>query len=997
MQLDPDQQACVDAPLGPVAIVAGPGAGKTRTVVARIAGLVGRGEVAADRILALTHTTKAAGELKDRLATAGVEGVHVSTVHALALKQVRRFAPLLGQREPALVGSTYGLVKEAARTEVGSVDGAVVAELCSEIDWAASRLLTPQEYPSAAARDGRTLSLTAEQVADVMAGYQQLKSRDGVVDFADLLTLAREQLRHDQVRQRVRAAFGAIFVDEYQDIDPLQQSVIDAWLDGRDAICVVGDADQCHPPGTIVTTQAGPVPIEELDPSVHRLRQIDPATGRYRLTRALEHTTAPGPAGFALAGRRYQGPLVTVATTSPAVPARSHAVTPEHLCLARWCPRKLAGGGAIAVYLARQDGSWGLGLAPLDAETGPCIPPPLAPDPASDASWILRVYSDRGQASVALTVIALSYGIPGVVPPDPSPDNSGGYDELVRHSRNAPLIERRARQLLSDLRLSVDLPFRCVQGGSDVAQAAPLVLAAANLVEGWMEVPVDPSPDAPSTADTSTSDPSAADLRPLWSPFRLTHHEYDGEVYSLAVPEHHNYVANGISTHNCIFGFKGADPKFLEDFARRYPTATQVQLVRNYRSSSEVVDWVNKVALHKRTGLVSVSGKSAIHPQATFHDDESAEEAALVRQLRSWQRQGIPWSQMAVLYRYNAIAVRLEAALSAGSVPYTVAGSQRFFERPEIRAVLVPFGQAARQHPDHDGAAVLAAAAAGTGWDPARVPEGAGAARQRHDAVLALLDLVAERYAGMPARTLLGALQERARESHDPGISAVTLATVHASKGLEWDAVWIASAVDGVLPSSYAATPAQLAEERHLFYVAVSRARTHLVVSAAERRHNGMRNRPSPFISLVAPNLAARHQPRRRQGGDSSGRYRRRTSSSSTRLPDRAGSSDSVEMPVVGLPTPASEYRSCAACGNRLVGAPAIRSRRCSGFCLTGEDRAVFDRLLGWRDSEASRRQLAPAELATDKALFAIAVRRDATNVAGLYLSPGDVPTQLLA
>lgn len=409
-----------------------------------------------------------------------------------------------------------------------------------------------------------------------------------------------------------------------------------------------------------------------------------------------------------------------------------------------------------------------------------------------------------------------------------------------------------------------------------------------------------------------------------------------------------------------IFHFKGCDVSFLTGFAERYPGATVVELTANYRSTPQVVEWLNRLASPGRAALHAAGGDGAA-PRIHHASDEAAEERALVDQIRTWARAGVPYDAMAVLYRFRASAARVEETLTAAGIPHHVAGEARFFERPEVRAVLVPFGQAARAEPDADGVELLASCAAETGWDPDRPPEGAGPARQRWEAITALVGAAAERHAGVAAHTLLTELQTRAKASWDLTPGGVTLATVHAAKGLEWDAVWVIGAVEGQMPSAFANTAADLDEERNICFVALSRARTHLVISAAARRHNGWSSKPSRYLDLLTAN-SARPSSRRHAGG-------RRG-----RSDDRAGAS-------MGAP---SQAGGCERCGDRLRSAEARTARRCSGGCLTGATRDRFDALVAWREQVAIDEGIPATRVAGDRALFRAAVRGTTCGVTGL-------------
>jgi DNA helicase-2/ATP-dependent DNA helicase PcrA len=409
--------------------------------------------------------------------------------------------------------------------------------------------------------------------------------------------------------------------------------------------------------------------------------------------------------------------------------------------------------------------------------------------------------------------------------------------------------------------------------------------------------------------------------------------------------------------NQAIYGFKGADPSLLTGFADRWPTATVVSLTANYRSTPQVVDWVNRLAATGTAPLSAADTTAGPAPVVVAASDETSEERALCDQLRRWHRDGVAWNEMAVLYRFRASAARLEAALVAAGVPHHVAGSERFFERPEVRAVLVPFGQAARSTPDADGLALLADAAERTGWDPQNPPPGAGPARQRWEAVTALVTAAAEQHDGLSARWLLSELQQRAKAAHDLTPGGVTLATVHAAKGLEWDAVWVAGAVEGQMPSAFAKSAAELTEERNICFVAMSRARRHLVVSHAARRHNGWTSKPSRYLDrLTTPNAAGRG----RTKGTAS------TSSGAASAPARGG---------------------CERCGERLRSAEARQARRCSRGCADGEVAARYDQLERWRQDVAASEGVAAAKVAADRALFRAAVRGSTAQVTGLTLT----------
>jgi DNA helicase-2/ATP-dependent DNA helicase PcrA len=245
--LDPEQRTAVTAPAGPVCILAGAGTGKTRAITHRIAHRVGRGEIRGQHVLAVTFTARAAAEMRHRLGQLGAQGVQARTFHAAALRQVRYFAPRLfaGREMPELIDSKARFVGQAASRVGLRTDRTVARDLAAEIEWAKSSLVEPGEYVVAAAKATREAPFEPAKVAEVFAEYERLKRSSGGIDFEDMLRAAIWAVEeHDDVAQQVRAQYRQFVVDEYQDVNPLQQRLLSVWLGGRDDITVVGDASQ---------------------------------------------------------------------------------------------------------------------------------------------------------------------------------------------------------------------------------------------------------------------------------------------------------------------------------------------------------------------------------------------------------------------------------------------------------------------------------------------------------------------------------------------------------------------------------------------------------------------------------------------------------------------------------------------------------------------------------------------------------------------------------
>ncbi len=652
--LDPEQRAVATAPSGPLCVLAGAGTGKTRALTHRIAYGVQAGLHPAQSVLAVTFTTRAAGELRGRLRALGVGGVQARTFHAAALRQLRYFWPrVVGGPSPRLTERKVPLLAEAAGRLRLAPGPTGLRDLAAEVEWAKVTRTSPEDYPAAAAAAGRTppMDLDAATMGRVFGGYEIAKRAKDVIDFEDvlLLTVAALEERPD-VAEEVRSAYRHFVVDEYQDVNPLQQRLLELWLGDRTSVCVVGDASQT------------------------------------------------------------------------------------------------------------------------------------------------------------------------------------------------------------------------------------------------------------------------------------------------------------------IYSFTGASSRYLLDFPRRWPGAEVVRLVRDYRSTPQVVDLANRV-LAAATGPTAAARLELVAqrppgPAPTLRGwpDEQAEAAGVAAAIKDLIDAGTSASEVAVLFRINAQSEAYEDALTALGIAYVLRGGERFFERPEVKESVMLLRGAARASGGGDVVAETTDVLAATGWDPAAAPAG-GAARERWESVAALVRLAEDLARTRPGATLadlVTELDERAAAQHVPTVEGVTLASLHAAKGLEWDAVFIVGAVEGMLPLVHAQTAEAIEEERRLLYVGVTRAREHLSVSWGWARNpGGSRSRePSRFLEGL-------HEGRAAVSG--SGRATGRT-----RRSDRSrGRLD----------------KHCQTCGGVLASAAERKRGRCAA-CPPSYDEGLYDGLRAWRLAR-SRADSVPAFVVfTDATLEAIAVRR---------------------
>jgi DNA helicase II / ATP-dependent DNA helicase PcrA len=415
-----------------------------------------------------------------------------------------------------------------------------------------------------------------------------------------------------------------------------------------------------------------------------------------------------------------------------------------------------------------------------------------------------------------------------------------------------------------------------------------------------------------------------------------------------------------------IYSFTGATPRFLLDFSRRFPDAAVVRLERDYRSTPQVVSLANRVIAAARGRMAGsklhLVGQRDPGPEPTFSEypDEVAEANAVARSIKKLIENGTEPAEVAVLYRINAQSEVYEEALTEAGIAFQVRGGEGFFSRQEIRQALVAMQRFAdRDIPEDDLPALVRELLEPLGLT-AEPPAGTKA-RDRWEALTALAELVDEEVAVRPEldlRALVAELRQRADSRHPPVVQGVTLASLHAAKGLEWDAVFLVGLADNTLPISHALAHGPdsepVEEERRLLYVGVTRARVHLGLSWALARTPGGRQgrRPSRFLNGIAPQL---------QNSTGSG-------------PDRSR-------------RPRGPAPRCRVCNAPLSTPPAIMLRRCE-TCPSDLDEELLAELKEWR-LRVSKEMKVPAYVVfTDNTLIAIAESMPADEAA-LVALPG--------
>lgn len=393
-----------------------------------------------------------------------------------------------------------------------------------------------------------------------------------------------------------------------------------------------------------------------------------------------------------------------------------------------------------------------------------------------------------------------------------------------------------------------------------------------------------------------------------------------------------------------IYSFAGADASYLREFPKRHAGTTSIELVRNYRSTPQVVAAANTLLAGSPSAGVELRSQQQAGAPVKYvgHPDEVVEASYVADQVAALQRKGTPPGEIAVLFRINAQSEHFEDALSDRGIPYVVRGAARFFGRPEVREAVVRLRGAARSG-ELSGMPWLEAVRGvlgGMGWSP-EAPTSRGQVRDRWESWQALMTQAEELDAELDTRDdptaltrFVEDLDRRAAEQHAPAADGVTLATFHAAKGLEWDAVFCAGVQDGTVPITYADRDDTVEEERRLLYVGMTRARRDLTVTWAAARNPGQaaRRQPSRFLSPLLPE---------REQATAGGRAR-------------------------------SKVARCRECSQPLGTAAEKKRGRCADHPVR-YDEGLFERLKAWRLERARDDEVPAYVVFTDATLELIA------------------------
>jgi len=745
--LNPTQLDAVTKTEGPLLILAGAGSGKTRVLTHRIAHILDQGLAAPDEILAITFTNKAAQEMKERVALlVGPDSrrMWVSTFHAFCARILRAHAEKLGYKREFTIYDGADQVRLVKRciVELGKDPKRFnPRSFQSQISTAKNRLDGPDDYLRA------TEGYMAENVAEVYDLYQKRLYENNAMDFDDLImqTVALMEL-FPEVRERYQTRFKYIHVDEYQDTNHAQYRLVNVLAAGHRNLCVVGDDDQCLVEGTEISMSDGTTkPIEEITTgdrvmSAYGSGDFRPA----RVTAAAKREQTDGVRITTITGREITS---TPEHTHFAGYKLGH--TPQMYftylmyredigyrigtsCVYTNGRAKLAVGFVQRCRQEHGDAVWVISTHATEVEARaeemvlslrhriPTLP--FVPRKGGsvnglvhDEAHIKRVFSLFDTEDSAMELLAES-GLHPEYPHYQPQSHTGRRRNLVvtlcGDRRGASPMHRismvgrddEGRRALKALGLSV----RPAKNGSvswrfetcykdfgrllelagkirDVMDTNLVFRARFGTTRGWRERNSLPFIPAGSVRAGMVVFDAEGGYDVMESVERVV---LDRPVYDLNIENTHNFVANGIVTHNSVYSWRGADISNILDFERDYPEATVVKLEQNYRSTQTILSAANAVVANnasRKHKELWTAGDEGERIRVFTASDEYAEARFVVSEVEQIVDSGATPREVAVFYRTNAQSRALEDVLVREGVPYQIVGGVRFYERAEIK------------------------------------------------------------------------------------------------------------------------------------------------------------------------------------------------------------------------------------------------------------------------------------------------------------------------
>jgi len=747
--LNPAQREAVTHGDGPLLVLAGAGSGKTRVLTYRIAWLLATGRARPSEVIAITFTNKAAGEMRERVGrlVGGVSAaMWVTTFHSACARILRADAQRLGYKRSFTIydeADSLRMVKRCLAELEHDPKRYVPRAVRAAISSAKNQLVDAADCAEAAERD------FDQVVAEVYALYERRMVEASAMDFDDLLVRTVNLLElFSDVLEKYRRIFRWVLVDEYQDTNRAQYRLLQLLAAEHRNLTVVGDEDQCLEGGTLIRMGDGSTkPIEEVRPGDEVLSCF--GSGDFRPGTVTGAFRSWSPEGIEI--RTEGGRVIRSTPEHMHFAGYKLGLTPQlHVTYLMWKREMGFRVGTTRVYTDGQrkpmlglslrcfgeggDAAWVISTHATDVEARftetllslryglPTLPFKArvgrrgATSVVADQALIDRVFCEadteaKGRALLQAEGLSFQH-------PHHQAQAALGRRRVLTLTMCGEKRGRRPMHRLSlfgqddhgrDALARIGLSVRPAKAGSSTWRYETCVrdfdraIRTAGEINNALELSVRcvgrfGRDNRGRMSSNSLPCLPASSVRPGMAMFtgdggydivasaeRTELHRY---VYDLNVDETHNFVANGIVTHNSIYGFRHADIRNILDFDRDFPDATVVKLEQNYRSTQTVLDAANAIVANnserreKRLWTDAGAGEPIVVGE---FDDEHAEARYVASEVNRLVEGGTARDRIAVFYRVNAQSRVLEDTLVRFEIPYQVIGGTKFYERAEIK------------------------------------------------------------------------------------------------------------------------------------------------------------------------------------------------------------------------------------------------------------------------------------------------------------------------
>lgn len=675
MKLNDEQELAANHVDGPALVTACPGSGKTRTIVERTARLIANG-IPPQSIMCITFTNKAADEMRARVEKSVGEPIAkriwISTFHKLGsffLRKQGRFIGYSSNLTICMPDDQIDMIAQCARQLGHELTKPVIKKIAWLVNDSRENLETDAEMDASMTRICKITKsecqLNDDTFYEIGSEYLKRLKQSNQIDFTGMLSEAVRLLKESpETLEKLHNHFRYFQIDEVQDTNLAQFKLMEMLAKGSRNILSVGDLDQCQPVGTkVLTTSHGEVRIENLDPQIHKLVSFSSRSS-------------------AVLGRKYG--LNFKKEVRDVEDERLYCVATDGLetkCTSnhKWTVKlKKDLNNFHLVYLMQKGDYWRVGRTMAFKRYGKKYAGAFGPimrarQEQADAIWVLKVCNSACDAQLWEQIISCKYGIPTTC------FSSGKclVDELHQLYGNLPKLSSSVLMCLWDYKKDKSMPLwtRRENGNPDFGNRIPLLVEAINLIPEIMQIPV-----------------PVGSKEFAWKDFAINTVCYTGPVYSLDVERHRHYIADGIITHNSIYGWRGARAENIKDYLKLYPEAKIIKLGKNYRSTPQIIKVADKLIRHNSERIAAdfTTDNPDGAPVVCKSFDTSEQEAKWVADTIRHLVDGKKFNRkdVAIFYRTNSMSRALEVAMLQKGLAYKVVGNLSFFDRREVKDAL---------------------------------------------------------------------------------------------------------------------------------------------------------------------------------------------------------------------------------------------------------------------------------------------------------------------